>query len=328
MSRSEQITAFLAAHGFAHAQAAPLAPDAGLRRYLRLTGGPRPALLMDAPAPEDVRPFLRMAMHFETAGLSSPEIIAADEETGLVLEEDFGDALLSAILDREDAHRLFGVAIDVLLRLQAYPVPPELPRWDAVAMRDATLGPLCDWWWPAAFGGPCPDHARADFAAALDAILRPLRADVLVHRDFFAGNLIWLPDRAGVRRIGIIDFQGASSGDRVYDLVSLLEDARRDISEEVWERGRARYLAGQSGLDSKAFDTAFAACAAQRHLRVATQWVRLARRDGRPQYLAHGPRTWGLLERALRHPANAPLAGAMDRWIPHAMRANPSDLAA
>ena len=327
MSRTEQISAFLAAHGFADAQVVPLAPDAGFRRYLRLSGGPRPALLMDAPAPEDVRPFLRMAGHFASVGLCVPEIIAADEEAGLVLEEDFGDALLSVILDRENAGTLFDAAIDALLHMQAYPAPAGLPRWDAAAMRDATLGPLCDWWWPAAFGGPCPDAARADFGAALDGTLQMLRADVLVHRDYFAGNLIWLPDRSGVRRIGIIDFQGASLGDGVYDLVSLLEDARRDLSEELRERGRARFVAGQSSLDAKAFDMAFAICAGQRHLRVATQWVRLARRDGRPQYLVHGPRTWALLDRALRHPANTPLAAAMDRWIPPAMRANPPDLA-
>lgn len=323
MSRAEQISAFVAVNGFDDAYAAPLAPDAGFRRYLRLTGGPRPALLMDAPAPEDVRPFLRIAGHLASIGLSVPDIIGVDERAGLVLEEDFGDALLSAILDPDNARTLLDAAIDVLLHLQAYSVPSGLPRWDAVAMRDATLGPLCDWWWPAAFGGPCPDGARVDFADALDAILRPLRADVLVHRDFFAGNLIWLPGRAGVRRIGIIDFQGASLGNGVYDLVSLIEDARRDLSRELWEHGRARYVAGQSRLGAKAFDTAFAVCAAQRHLRVATQWVRLARRDGRPQYLVHGPRTWALLDRALRHPANLALAEAMDRWIPPAMRANP-----
>lgn len=328
MTRAEQITAFLSAYGFAEARAAPLAPDAGFRRYVRLIGGPRPALLMDAPPPEDVRPFLRIATHLGSLGLSVPDIIAADPEAGLILEEDLGDALFSAILTPADAPALFDAAIDALICMQAQPPLAGLPLWDAAAMRDATLGPLCDWWWPAMFGHPCPDAARFDIGAALDMTLRPLRPEVLVHRDFFAGNLIWLPERTGLRRVGIIDFQGASAGDRVYDLVSLLEDARRDLPDEPRQAGRARYLAAHPNLDKQQFDRAFAVCAAQRHLRVATQWVRLARRDGRPQYLVHGRRTWALLDRALGHPANAPLAAALDRWIPRAMRANPPDLAA
>ncbi len=237
MTRAERITAFLAAHGFAGARAEPLAPDASFRRYVRLRGGPRPALLMDAPPPEDVRPFLRIAAHLASLGLSVPDIIAADAEAGLILEEDLGDALFSAILTPTNASALFDAAIDALVRIQAQPPPSGLPVWRPPAMRDATLDPLCAWWWPAAFGQSCPDAARADIATALDITLKPLRPDALVHRDFFAGNLIWLPDRAGLRRVGIIDFQGASAGDRVYDLVSLLEDARRDLPDELRQAG-------------------------------------------------------------------------------------------
>ena len=149
-----------------------------------------------------------------------------------------------------------------------------------------------------------------------------------VHRDYFAGNLLWLPARAGVRRVGVIDFQGASIGHPAYDLVSLLQDARRVIPAAIAERCIARYLTARPELDAAAFHTAYAACAAQRHLRVAGQWVRLALRDNRPAYLAYGPHTWALLTDALRHPATAPLATAMDRWIPPARRANPPDLAA
>ncbi len=221
---------------------------------------------------------------------------------------------------------LFDAALDLLITVQRAPPPPGLPPWDAAAMIQATLNPLFDWWWPACFGAAPPDAARADIQAALAEMLAPLAAGPagFVHRDFFAGNLIWLPDRPGVRRVGIIDFQGAAIGHPAYDLVSLLQDARRDIPPATETRAIARYLAARPELDPPAFRAAYAACAAQRHLRVAAQWVRLARRDGRPHYLVHGPRTWRLLDRALhQHPIADPLATALDRWIPPERRGNP-----
>jgi hypothetical protein len=150
----------------------------------------------------------------------------------------------------------------------------------------------------------------------------------LVHRDFFAGNLLWLPQRSGPCRAGIIDFQSAAIGHPAYDLVSLLQDARRDIPFAWEERAIARYLMARPEFDPATFRSAYAVCAAQRHLRVACQWVRLALRDGRPQYLEHGPRTWHLLTRALREPAAAPLAVALDRFVPPELRRNPPGLTA
>jgi hypothetical protein len=137
-----------------------------------------------------------------------------------------------------------------------------------------------------------------------------------------------LPRREGIRRVGVLDFQGAGIGHPAYDLVSLLQDARRDIPESIAESAIARYLEARPELCPGKFRTAYDACAAQRHLRVAGQWVRLARRDKRPGYLAFGPRTWRLLERAARTRAAEPLAAALDRWIPPARRGNPPDLAA
>jgi aminoglycoside/choline kinase family phosphotransferase len=197
-------------------------------------------------------------------------------------------------------------------------------------MHQTALGTLFDWWWPEAFGAPAPQAAREEVAAALAATLAPLANGPrgFTHRDFFAGNLIWLPRRTGIRKVGIIDFQSAAIGHPAYDLVSLVQDARRDIPPAVQERALTRYLAARPEVDPAAFRNAFAVCAAQRHLRVACQWVRLARRDQRPQYLAFGPRTWRLLDAALAHPAAAPLAAALDRWIPAAMRGNPPGLAA
>jgi N-acetylmuramate 1-kinase len=339
MTRENLIAAFLAAHGYDPARAMPLAQDASFRRYLRLHGGAQPAILMDAPPPEDVRPFVRIARHLADIGLSVPAIRAADEAAGLLIEEDLGDDLFPAIL-APDAIRgapgspypdtLFAVAVDVLVAIQRAAPPAGLPAWGAAEMTQTALGTLFDWWWPAAFGAPPPEQAKGEVRDALAEILAPVADSPrgFVHRDFFAGNLLWLPDRTGLRRVGVIDFQGAAIGHPAYDLVSLLQDARRNIPEAIERDAIAHYLAQRPEIDPGRFRAAYAACAAQRHLRVACQWVRLAVRDHRPSYLAFGPRTWALLHRALTHPAVAPLAAALDRWIPAAIRANPPGLSA
>lgn len=331
MTRDDRIALFLARCGYDPNDAVPLAQDASFRRYLRLRGD-RPAVLMDAPPPEDVRPFLRIAAHLAASGISAPRIIASDPIHGLVLEEDLGDDLLSVMLDAGLAspEPMLDAAVDALVAMQRAGPPPDLPSWDATLMADTAMGTLFDWWWPATFRIPPPQAARREIATALADTLRPVAQGprCLVHRDFFAGNLLWLPDRPDHQRIGIIDFQGSALGHPAYDLVSLVQDARRDIAPPLQQRAIQRYLDARRDIDPEAFHQAFAACAAQRHLRVSCQWVRLAQRDGRPQYLAYGPRTWRLLEDALRHPAAAPLAAALNHWLPAQHRGNPPGLAA
>ena len=324
MSRDALIAEFLRRLGYGDAVVAPLAQDASFRRYLRITGGPRPAVLMDAPPPEDIAGFVRIDAHLAAAGLSVPEILGVDETAGLLLEEDLGDGLFPAIGQWE---ALFDTAVDALVAMQRAAPPGGLPDWQAPQMSATAQGTLLDWWWPATFGSPAPEAARRDFADALGELLAPVAAGPIgfVHRDFFAGNLIWLPERDGVRRVGVLDFQGAGLGHPAYDLVSLVQDARRDFPPGLPERAVSRYLRARPELDGPSFEAALIACAAQRHLRVAAQWVRLARRDGRPGYLAYGPRTWRLLGEALRHPAAAPLARAMDRWMPAEHRGNPPE---
>lgn len=324
MPRDELIAGFLALHGYAFSDAEPLAPDASFRRYLRICGT-RPAILMDAPPPEDLGPFLRIAAHLRGIGLSVPTILAVDQSEGLILEEDFGDDLLSVLLDRGAApDTLLDAAIDTLVVMQRAPAPDWLPAWDARMMATTAIGTLLDWWWPARFHEPAPQAARDDVALALKVMLEPVRTGprCFVHRDYFAGNLL----RLAKHHIGIIDFQGAAIGHPAYDLVSLLQDARRDIPAASRQRALARYMAARPELDPAAFHAALTACAAQRHLRVACQWVRLALRDGRPQYLAYGPRTWRLLDEALAEPQAAPLAIALNRWMPAAKRGNPLEL--
>jgi hypothetical protein len=330
MMRTAEIEGFLARTGYAAATAEPVAQDASFRRYLRLIGGPRRAVLMDAPPPEDIKAFMTIGRHLAGIGVSVPAVFAADEEQGLLLEEDFGDTSVAHLIGNSVAPEVFDDIVDTLVVLQRAAPPCDLPRWDATAMATTAMGTLFDWWWPAMFGAAAPDAARQEFAVALEAMLAPVAAGLtgFVHRDFFAGNLIWLPDRAGIGRVGVLDFQGAAIGHPAYDLASLLQDARRDIPHSIAERTVAHYLAARPELDPAQFRIAYAACAAQRHLRVACQWVRLARRDNRPAYLVHGPRTWRLLEQAVREPAAAPLAAALDRWIPPGRRGNPPDMAA
>jgi aminoglycoside/choline kinase family phosphotransferase len=326
MTREAVIEGFLARNGYAGAAAEPVAQDASFRRYLRLIGGPGPAVLMDAPPPEDIKAFVTIGRHLGEIGVSVPVVFASDERQGLLLEEDFGDTSVAALMGTPAIPEVFDAIVDTLVVLQRAPLPRELPLWDATAMATTAMGTLFDWWWPAMFGEPAPEEARRYFGAALQTVLLPVARgpQCLVHRDFFVENLLWLPHRNGMNRIGVIDFQGAAIGHPAYDLVSLLQDARRGIPGDLAERTIRRYLAARPELDVEQFHAAYAACAAQRHLRVACQWVRLARRDNRPGYLVHGPRTWRLLEQALGEPAVAPLASVMDRWIPPHRRRNPS----
>ncbi|MCK8786476.1 phosphotransferase [Roseomonas sp. NAR14] len=318
---------FLAAHGYGRARREPLPADASFRRYVRLhpaAPGQPAALLMDAPPPEDVRPFLRIGGHIASIELSAPRILAADAAAGLLLLEDFGDATHAALLDAgADPLPLYLEAAETLAALHAAPPPPGLPAWDGAAMASAAAGTFLDWWWPAAFGAPPSAARRAGFLAAVRDMLAPFPGAALVHRDYFPANLMRLEGRDGPRRTGILDFQDAALGHPAYDLVSLVEDARRDVPAAVREAAIARYAEGSPGLDTADFAAAMAAHAAVRHLRVASLWVRLERRDGKPRYLRHGPRCWALLDRALRHPAAAPLAAFLDAEVPAALRRNP-----
>ncbi len=315
---------FLRAEGFGAATLHPLPADASFRRYTRLIGGPRPALLMEAPPPEDTRPFIRIAQHLLANGLSAPEIIAANKTAGLLILEDFGPQTLAQQLDAgADPVPLYAEAAEALARLHAAPPPPGLPAWDAAAMAKATAATFLDWWWPASFGTPASDAVREDLATALHDMLAPFAAQGFVHRDYVPANLMRLPARDGARRVGILDFQDAALGHPAYDLVSLVEDARRDVAPEARRAAVAAYLRHRPGTSPNELLAGLAAHGAQRHLRVAALWVRLARRDAKPGYLIHGPRCWRLLARSLSHPVCGPLVEFLDAHVPDDRRGNP-----
>jgi aminoglycoside/choline kinase family phosphotransferase len=324
MSRDAAIAVFLNRAGLPGVGWTGLAQDASFRRYLRLAP-PHRLVVMDAPPPiEDVRPFLRVQAHLASRGISVPGILAADPEHGFLLLEDFGDSLFPSVMTEQNLLALYDAAIDTLAALSTAPVE-GLPAWDPAAMARAAAATFLDWWWPASFGAPAPPAAQAQFHTALADMLAPLEAGPLgfVHRDYFAGNLFWLPDRAGIRRVGVIDFQDAALGHPAYDLISLVQDARRDLPAALTDHAIARMLAARPELDGAAFAQACVICAAQRHLRVAALWVRLERRDGKSGYRQYAARTWRLLHQALAHAPAAPLRAFLDTWVPPSQRQHP-----
>ena len=276
-------------------------------------------------AEADLRAFHAIGAHLRGIGLSAPEVLAADPPAGLLLLEDLGEPTHATLLDQgAEPLPLYLAAAETLAALHEAPPPPGLPAWEGEAMARAAAATFLDWWWPAAMGTDPAPAQREGFHAAMRAMLRPFEgAGGFVHRDYFPANLLPLPERPGPASVGIIDFQDAGHGHPAYDLVSLLQDARRDVPEAVRRSATERYLAARPGIDRTEFEAATAAMAAQRHLRVAALWVRLERRDGKPHYLRHGPRCWGMLARSLSQPACAPLREFLDRHVPEEMRRNP-----
>ncbi|TBR16456.1 MAG: hypothetical protein EPO57_10020 [Chitinophagaceae bacterium] len=178
-----------------------------------------------------------------------------------------------------------------------------------------------EWYLPAATGRPTSEAETIAYRAAWRACLAdmPSTPDTLLLRDFHKDNLLWLPMRPGVRACGVLDFQDAQQGHPSYDLVSLIEDARRDVPPAVHSQCFGRYVA-ETGLDAKDFACGFALMAAQRHARIIGLFVRLLKRDGKPDYLPHLPRVWRMFERALRHDALRPLSAWVDRLLPPDLR--------
>ncbi|MGD9617308.1 MAG: aminoglycoside phosphotransferase family protein [Alphaproteobacteria bacterium] len=333
--RRTALDRFLAAAGWAGIAPAMLAGDASFRRYYRLTDAGRRAVLMDAPPPmEDVGPFIAVAEILRDLGLSAPEIYAEDRRHGFLLIEDFGDDVYTRLLARgADESALYALAIDTLAALHRAVAErgwPALPPYDETRLLDeAAL--LADWYAPSVLGGALPDAARDDYLARWREILPfaalPLGAQngpTLVLRDYHVDNLMLLPGRPGVRACGLLDFQDAVCGPASYDVVSLLEDARRDVPGDLGAAMTKRYLASFPQIDRAAFARSAAILAAQRNCKIIGIFTRLWRRDGKPAYLAHIPRVWRLLEDDLgREKALRPIADWLDRHLPPNLRRVP-----
>ena len=316
--RSELKQQFLDGTGWGAAARRLIAGDASNRKYERLTQHGQTRVLMDAPPDkkEDVRPVIAITEILRDADLSAPEIFAQDTEAGFLLIEDLGDDLFARLIETRPAleQPLYEAATDVLLHLHAAP-RPNLPRYDAAGMTEAAC--LAFDRYQRGCTGSVDTAVRRAFATEMARVLGLLDAvtPVLIQRDYHAENLIWLPDRTGVARVGLLDFQDAMLGHPAYDLVSVLQDARRDVSVDVQERMLDRYIAG-AGTDPKAFKTAYALLGLQRNLRILGVFARLSLAYGKPHYVDLIPRVWDHIETNLANPAAAALAPLIRAHLP------------
>lgn len=309
--------AFLDRAGWGGADRQFLAGDASARSYDRLTLGRDTAVLMDAPPGkgDDPATFTMIARHLHSLGLSAPQILAEDLHHGFLLLEDLGDDLFARLVaeNPETEAQLYAAATDVLLHVQLHPAPDGLP--DLTAPDWARAASLALGWYRFAVTGKQVDPA-AFISCLADLLARHANGPrVMVLRDYHAENLLWLPERSGLRRVGLLDFQLAQMGQPGYDLVSLLQDARRDVAETIESAMVARFIAA-TGVSSASFAAAYAVLGAQRALRILGIFARLCLKDGKPHYLRLVPRVWGQLQRNLAHPALAPLTTICQDLLP------------
>ena len=344
---------FLAQAGLSWDRREPLAGDASTRSYerLHLPEG-RSLMLMDAPPSAESRPcgplasreerekagynamarlsagrvdaFAAAAGFLRSQGLSAPEVIALDVAQGLMVLEDLGDTLFThALAEGRSEEELYAAAIDALVQLHAVRPPvileAENARWPLLTYDDLALKTGADLfieWAPKLVTmRPLDAAARAEW----DALWAPVRlrgevgATVFTHRDYHAENLIWLPDREGVARVGLLDFQDAVRAHPAWDLLSLLQDARRDVSPELERTCLDRYLAARPEVDREVFMADYHALAALNNTRILGIFARLIVRDAKTRYGAFMRRVWRQLERDLEAPG---LAG-LNRWFAH-----------
>lgn len=353
LERLQALSKFLDQTPYAEAAARYLQGDASTRSYARLVLPDRSAILMNSPRQpdgppirdgkpysalvhlaEDVTPFVAVAAALRERGLSAPAIYDFDLDRGFLILEDLGDRVfVGEVRSGRPLAELWGPAVDVLLALASQPpsdrlpieghAPYRLPAYDAEAMlTEASL--LIDWFWPALHGKDMPEALAEEFAG----LWRPLLAKAAkadpgwVLRDYHSPNLMWLPDRDGIRRVGVLDFQDALVGPLAYDLVSLLQDARLDVPEALERELLARYCSARGAqsqhFSSDQFVSLYATLGAQRNSKILGIFARLAKRDGKRGYLAHIPRVARYLERDLAHPALAELRRFYAREFPAA----------
>lgn len=305
--RTIQRTRFAANAGWGEARVETLAGDASARRYFRLVGSGENAVLMDDPS-GDVPRFIAMTRWLRGHGFGAPEMLDDDQDAGLLLVEDLGDDLVARVLeDRPDmAPAIYDRITDFLIELHHQPVPDFVAPLDGPTLADQVR--LFAEWYPQAVGVSADNAARiAPEIARLHSELAADTPPVLSLRDFHAENLIWRGDAP----LGLIDYQDAVACHPAYDLVSALQDARRDVAEQIEAACVFRYLQAV-GVDADRFRAAYALLGAQRNLRIMGIFTRLCIRDGKPRYLSFMPRVWRYVQRDLAHPALASLSAIVN----------------
>lgn len=314
---------FLAACGWEGAEILPLAGDASFRRYFRVVDGDRTAVLMDAPPPhEDPRPFVAVAEWLAGTGLSAPDILARDLDRGLLLLGDFGSDRLRETLDDDPGREreLYERATDLLVHLHQRPPMPGLAP-HGLEQWLAELELFTEWYCPAVGAEVDKEAYRRAWAEVLKPVADDGLGPVTILRDYHAENIMLVGGREGIAHLGLLDFQDALSGHPAYDLASVLEDARRDVSIDV-ERDMIDHYVAATGCGNN-FEHAYWALAAQRNTRILGVFTRLWKRDDKPGYRAFQPRMWGLLERDLAQPHLAPVREWFDTNIATEHRREP-----
>ena len=316
MSRDQAKHAFLRQCGWEGAAVEKIPGDASFRNYERLTLGDESRILMDAPPPkEEVTPFITVAKLLREKGLNAPEIFAANTEDGFLLLEDFGNHSYSKVLLGKTALQqdyseltLYQYAIDALVTLHKSPSPETLPLYSHDMLIEESMLML-EWYYPILNGEKLPQKLQDEFIAIWRGILPDahMLPSVMVLRDYHADNLMWLPDRQSIQRVGQLDFQDAVIGSPAYDLVSLLEDLRRDVQPATVDSVINRYLQARPEISRKDFLAAYAILGAQRNCKIVGFCARKSLRDNNPAYLPLLPRVWKHIEHDLSHPLLLPL---------------------
>ena len=321
-NRDHQIKAFLADCGWAKADRRPLFDDASNRKYERLycRESGRRAVLMNAPPDScgSLQSFKSVTSFLRGLGLSAPEIYEYDDNAGLMLLEDLGDDLVARLLERTPGleAEIYRAAIDVLAVFRSgkelRPFPEHSPE-----MQSELASLAIDWYLPNATGTEPSTDLRSEFKGIVKSLVTEMGAPSLfVHRDFHAENIIWLPERDGLKRVGLLDYQDGAVGYRAYDLVSLLEDARRDIPDLLRNDLVTRF-AQAAGVETELIETELAISGAQRNLRILGVFARLAVRDRKRGYVRLMPRVWNHLQRDLCHPRLFDLANFIEQHFPY-----------
>jgi tRNA threonylcarbamoyl adenosine modification protein YjeE len=343
------IDRLLSGAGWAGASRSFMLGDASTRAYERLQkpDGTKAILMIsprrpDGPAvrfgkpysaiarlAEDVTPFIAMSAALRQQDFSAPEVYACDEEAGLAIIEDLGtEGILRDGQPDPDRYMMAAEALAVLHSRQlsdtvtygdgkTYRIPPY--DMDALLIEIELLN---DWYAPY-LGLTLSSGAKATFVNIWRRVLQEVIGSrpTWTLRDYHSPNVIWLDDREGIHKVGIIDFQDCVMGLPGYDVASLLQDARVTVSDQLELKLLSHYARirreSDSGFDVTSFARQYAIMCAQRGTKVLGIFARLSRRDGKHQYLDHLPRIERYMAKALAHPQLAEVRSWYAQYMPH-----------
>ena len=337
--KEKDIKQFLEKAGWANLPRTLLAADASFRRYERLNKENSSAILMLAPPKkESTTPFIAIDKYLIGHGFSAPAIKAMDTEAGLLLLEDLGDKLLKKLMkentDREVEY--YTLATELLVTLQQKKPSQDLPlmgdKTHKLAFYDNDLlmseADLFTNWYLEKGLGISDGALNEELSKTWESLFKKLdKPSVLTLRDYHAENIMILLDRKHIKKIGLLDFQDAVIGHRAYDLVSLLQDARRVVSPELEKATIDKFfgLMEQRGLpvNRDKFLEEYNILGAQRNAKIIGIFTRLWKRDKKKTYAKMIPHVWDMLERNLKHPTLKPLKNLLDEAVTKELRQQP-----